>query len=83
MREVDMSKVDVVISVDDDHIDQIYQVVESLQSLGMDIEQALSIGVISGSISRDQLSRLNQVQGVKDVETERSYQLPPPNSEIQ
>ena len=78
-----MSKVDVVISVDDDHIDQIYQVVESLQSLGMDIEQALSIGVISGSISRDQLSRLNQVQGVKDVETERSYQLPPPNSEIQ
>lgn len=79
-----MSKVQVSISIDDAHINQIPEIVKSLQSAGMDVEQTLpSIGVISGSVSLDQVNRLDKIEGVQHVEPERIYQLAPPDSDIQ
>lgn len=84
MEETTMSKVKVSVSVDDDHINQIQEVSRGLQSMGMDVEQTLpSVGVISGSISSDQVNRLYQIEGVQHIEPERSYQLAPPDSDIQ
>jgi hypothetical protein len=79
-----MPKVKVSVSVDNAHIDQILEVSRGLQSVGMDVEQTLpSVGVISGSISSDQVNRLYQIEGVQHIESERSYQLAPPDSDVQ
>jgi hypothetical protein len=83
-RGTDMPKVKVSVSVDDAHVNQILKVAEGLQSVGMDVEQTLpSVGVISGSISSDQVNRLYEIEGVQHIEPERSYQLAPPDSNVQ
>lgn len=79
-----MSEVKISVSVDDAHLSQISQISQQLQSSGMNIEQTLStIGIVSGSIQADKLNSLYQIEGVKDVESQQSFQLAPPNSDIQ
>lgn len=80
----DMEKVQVTVSVDDAHLEQVEQVAEQLKTAGLDVEQTLfTIGVISGSVAPEQLDQLSQVAGVAAVEPDRSYQLPPPGTDIQ
>ncbi len=80
----EMSQVKISVSVDDAHLPQIQQISQQLQSSGMNVEQTLStIGVISGSISQGKLNSLFQIEGVKNVETQESYQLAPPSSGLQ
>ena len=51
---------------------------------GMEVEHSLgSIGAISGHVAHDRLHGLTQVPGVAAVEPERSFQLPPPDAEVQ
>jgi hypothetical protein len=79
-----MSKVKVTISIDDARIDQISEVAKNLQSEGLDIEQTLpTVGVITGSIAIEDVNRLKEVVGVQQVEPERGFQLPPPDSNVQ
>lgn len=79
-----MSTVNVTISVDNAHLEQISEITERLQSAGMNVEQTLpTIGVISGSIDSEQVNRLYQIEGVRTIEPQQSYQLAPPESEIQ
>jgi hypothetical protein len=79
-----MSRVKVSVCIQDDHIDQIGQVSDSLRSSGMDIEQTMpNIGIISGSIEAQKVDQLHKIAGVDTVELEQSYQLPPPNSPLQ
>ena len=83
IKGTEMSKIKISVSVDDSHLSQIEQVSQQLQSSGMSVEQTLStIGVISGSISADKLDDLDQIEGIK-VEPQESYQLAPPNSDLQ
>jgi hypothetical protein len=80
----DMSKIKVSVSVDDAHVDRLTEVSMSLQLMGMDIEKTLqSIGVISGSVNSDQVNSLYQIEGVQHVESERSYQVAPPDADVQ
>jgi hypothetical protein len=84
VQGANMSKVKVSVSVDDAHIEQILEVAQDLQSAGMDVEQTLpTVGVISGSIDSRDVDSLSQVEGVRHIEPERSYQLAPPDSDIQ
>lgn len=79
-----MSKVEVSVSVDDTHLNQIEQISQQLRQSGMDVKQTLSsIGVINGSIESDRLDNLTQIEGVRSVERQQGYQLPPPSSPIQ
>jgi hypothetical protein len=84
LGETDMSKIKVSVSVDDAHVDRLTEVSMGLQSMGMDVEQILqSIGIISGSVSSDQVNSLYQIEGVQHIESERSYQLAPPDADVQ
>lgn len=84
IQGTEMSQVQVSVSVDDAHLDQIQQVSQQLQSSGMNVEQTLSsIGVINGSIQSDKLNSLYQIEGVENVEPQQSYQLAPPDSDLQ
>ena len=79
-----MSNIQICVSVDEAHLSQIQQISEQLQSSGMIVEQTLSsVGVINGSIQADQVNNLTHIEGVKNVEPQQSYQLNPPNSDIQ
>lgn len=79
-----MSIVNVTISIDDAHLEQLSEITQRLQSAGMDVEQTLpTIGVISGSIDSEQVNRLYQIEGVQNIEPQQSYQLAPPESDVQ
>jgi len=59
-------------------------VAEQLQAAGMNIEQVLSeIGIITGTAAADLHAALANLPGVVSVEAEQSFQLPPPDAEIQ
>lgn len=74
----------VTISVADDAIDRIDEVVAALESGGLHVEQVLRpIGVITGSVDGGQLHALGGVAGVAAVEPQRTVRLPPPDSDVQ
>lgn len=79
-----MSKVNLLISVEDNHREQILEVVKALQTYGVKIEHVMEqIRVIRGSIDSEQVEGISQVQGIAAVEVEQKFQLEPPESEIQ
>lgn len=74
----------IVVSVDDDHLDVLSEVVDRLRDAGMDVERvADAVGAVTGSIAPDALAGLESVPGVAEVERQRGFQLPPPDSPIQ
>ncbi len=79
-----MSQVSICVSIDDAHLPQIQQISEQLQASGMNVEQTLSsIGVIIGSIESEQVQNLDPIEGVQNVELQQSYQIAPPDSDVQ
>ncbi len=79
-----MAAEDVNVSVADDHLARFPDVVRRMEKAGLKVQQQLeAAGVVSGSIDRAQLPDLEEVEGVAAVEPSRSFQLPPPESEIQ
>jgi hypothetical protein len=79
-----MSQVQISISVDDAHLPEIEKISQELRFAGVSVERTLSsIGVIIGSIEPKLINNLYQIKGVKQVEQQGTYQLAPPDSEIQ
>lgn len=79
-----MSKVNLSVSVNDEHLDRFSEVVERCKKAGMKVEQQLEpIGVITGSIDSAKLASLRQVEGVSQVEQSRGFQIAPPGSDVQ
>ena len=79
-----MSKVNLLICVDDCHREQILKVVEALQASGLKIERVMKqTGVVTGSTDSTKVKGISQIEGVAAVEVEREFQLKPPESEIQ
>jgi hypothetical protein len=80
----DSAKTKVNIVVADDYENRFPEVVEAAQQAGLDVEEQLpTIGLITGTIDESKRSMLERVQGVAAVEAPRTYQLPPPESDIQ
>jgi hypothetical protein len=73
----------VVITVGDDHLAAIGTVATSLRSRGVKIESILeATGIITGTSTKP-ASTLEAVPGVKSVEAQPQFQLPPPGSDVQ
>ena len=74
----------ITISVADDAIDRIDEVVAALEDGGMQVDQVLRpLGVITGSADTQRVQALGAVSGVAAVEPQRTVQLPPPDSDVQ
>ena len=74
----------ITISVTDDAIDRIDEVVAALEGGGMHVDQVLRpIGVITGSADTQRVQALGTVAGVASVEPQRTVRLPPPDSDVQ
>ena len=84
IQGIEMSEIKICVSIDDAHLPQIQQISEQLQSSGMSVEETLSsIGVITGSIESEQVNNLYQIEGVQNVESQQTYQIAPPDSDVQ
>lgn len=74
----------ITVSVADDHLDLIDDVVGRLETAGMHVEQVLRpVGVITGSVGPGAREALSGLAGVAAVESAHGVQLPPPDAEIQ
>lgn len=79
-----MSKVNLTVSVADDHLKDFSEVVARCRKAGMIIEHEMkSIGMISGSIDEASVEKLRRIKGVSLAEPEGSFQIAPPDSDIQ
>jgi hypothetical protein len=81
----DMSKMDLLVSVEDEYMDRLSEVAKGCEDAGMNVEQKLEeIGVLTGSIdSAEKVELLRKVEGVSHVEESRQIQIAPPDSPIQ
>lgn len=74
----------VVVSVDSAHLPVLAEVVAELESAGMVVDQTLAaLGTVAGRIPQARLDDVGHVEGVAAIEPARSFQLPPPGSDIQ
>ncbi|MBP6824380.1 MAG: ketohydroxyglutarate aldolase [Acidobacteria bacterium] len=79
-----MSKVNLTVSVADDHLKDFSEIVARCRKAGMTIEREMkSIGIISGSIDEAAVEKLRRVKGVSLAESESSFQIAPPDSDVQ
>ncbi len=80
-----MSKVKVTMSVDDEHLDKMPEVVKKIKKAGLKIDSQLeSLGMITGSIDDDKFDSLNSIKGVSNVKRDdEDFQIAPPDSEVQ
>ncbi|MGB7423284.1 MAG: hypothetical protein WA903_00095 [Ornithinimicrobium sp.] len=75
----------VTVSVDDQHLKEIQTVATHLRDQGMHIDQILDgLGMITGSVPDQERSEsVVRVTGVASVERQITYQLPPPDADVQ
>lgn len=79
-----MAKVNVSVSIKDEHLPRFAEAVQHLKKKGFQVEQALeSVGVVTGSIDSARLAALKQIPAVANVEEARTVQIAPPESEVQ
>ncbi|HEU5472455.1 MAG TPA: hypothetical protein VFV67_17520 [Actinophytocola sp.] len=81
---MDQEPVGVVVSVADDHLDGLDEVVAGLRDAGMRVDGVLEpLGVVTGTVEEAALPNLGSVPGVAEVERQRGPGVPPPDSEVQ
>jgi hypothetical protein len=74
----------VVVSVDDDHLDDIEKVVAQLRRAGLHVDNVLdAVGVVTGTVPGSSVETLESVPGVAEVELQRVNRVAPPDAEIQ
>ena len=78
------SRQTVRISVDDAHLDRVSDVVKKLKDSGVDVDGVMEkLGTVTGSVDATKLKSLSSIPGVAHVEKSSTYQLPPPDSDVQ
>ncbi len=74
----------VTVTVADDHLAQTAAVAEQLRAAGMNVGEVLeALGVITGWMPAEQRATIEALPGVAAVEGETTFQLAPPDSEVQ
>jgi hypothetical protein len=77
-------KKQVLVSVEDSHLERMPAVVDELKARGLEVKRSMpALGVVSGSADQDRLASLQEIEGVRSVEEERSVGIPPPDAPIQ
>lgn len=73
-----------LVSIDDEHLDNFSKVVEKLESAGLVTRQLMAqIGIVVGSCYPDKIAALSQVEGVSQIEIEREVKIAPPHAVVQ
>ena len=85
MGEIAQTKVEVIITVDEDRRANLNQIASQLQSYGLDItgEPLESLGMICGKAAENNLDQLRNVAGIAAIEKAGTVQIAPPESDVQ
>ena len=79
-----MEKLKVNVSVADDHLRSMQEVVQRLKDAGLSVEQTLEgLGIVTGTVEAAKLPALSGLEGVSAVETDREVRIAPPDSDLQ
>jgi len=79
-----MTKVNLTVSIKDEHIPRFTELVDRIKKTGFEVDQELqSLGVVTGRIESEKIDDLKKLNEVAQVEESRSYQIPPPESDVQ
>jgi predicted RNA-binding protein associated with RNAse of E/G family len=71
----------VVVTVSDGRLQQ---ATADLRDAGMDVDDIMdALGMVTGTVAEDAIPALEAVPGVIEVERQRTYQVPAPESDIQ
>jgi hypothetical protein len=74
----------ITVTVTDDQLTNIDELVDRLRAAGMQVDQVLpTVGVITGSVTKPQRTSVGRVAGVAAVEDETTFQIAPPDADIQ
>lgn len=77
-------RTEVVVSVEDEHLERLSAVAEELRSAGMAVGEVMDeLGIVSGSIEPGKMEDLSAVTGVASIERSREVGIPPPDSPVQ
>ncbi|MGZ8179086.1 hypothetical protein ACXVUM_14250 [Williamsia sp. SKLECPSW1] len=75
---------DVTITVDDDHLAALDDVVASIRAAGVHVTAVhAAIGVISGTVADDARGPLSAIRGVASIEQAPRFGVAPPDSPVQ
>jgi hypothetical protein len=73
----------VVVSVADDALGDLDDVVTRLRVAGLRVDRVLdTIGMVTGFVRADAVATLGSVPGVAGVEHQRTHRIPPPDSDV-
>jgi methylmalonyl-CoA mutase cobalamin-binding subunit len=79
-----MAKVNLSVSVQEEHRPRFAELVKQLKKTGLNVEQELhSAGVVTGSIESEKVQELKKLTGVAHVEESQPIQIAPPGSKVQ
>ena len=71
-----MSKVEVIVKVEDSSADKMSEIARQCEQAGMRIGQQMkSLGMISGEVERGNIGKLERIRGVAYVEESREIKL--------
>ncbi|HEX8564812.1 MAG TPA: hypothetical protein VF648_04025 [Pyrinomonadaceae bacterium] len=71
-----MSKVEIIVKVEDSSADKMSEIARQCEQAGMRVGQQMkSLGMISGEIERGNISKLERIRGVAYVEESREIKL--------
>ena len=74
----------VTVTVADSHAGMLEELAERLAGAGMQVDQVLAaVGVITGSAQDEQLAAIATLEGVAAVEQQSTFQLAPPDADVQ
>jgi hypothetical protein len=80
----DAESAEVLVAVDDEHMERLDTIADELRSAGMEVGQVMGeLGVVTGSVEATKMKRLSAVRGVASVERAREVRVPPPDSPVQ
>jgi hypothetical protein len=85
MGDVAQPKVEVIVTIGQDRMENLKQIPSELQTRGLQItnEPLESLGMISGMAESTSIEQLKQVNGVTAVEKVGTVQIAPPDSDVQ
>jgi hypothetical protein len=74
----------VTVTVAGSHAGALEDVAEALRAAGLEVEQVLgALGVITGSAEESALASIEALPGVASVEEQTTFQLAPPDADVQ
>lgn len=83
-RKTTMTTVEVLLSVQDDYLEQMPALVEKLRAAGLrNIQSLAAIGIITGAVEETNLADLALIEGIAQVQRSQEHRLPPEDAAMQ